>query len=94
MARHHDHQHDHDELFSAWPDDGPCCPDEPGVRIRAITFEELDGYLKQLTNPQEPGGRACRSASPACWLPASSPPSPPRSWPARAWPGSPAQPPR
>jgi conjugative relaxase-like TrwC/TraI family protein len=34
MARHHDHQHDHDEQVSSWPDDDPYCPDEPGVRIR------------------------------------------------------------
>jgi Nuclease-related domain len=55
MARHHDHQHDHDEQVSSWPDDGdPCCPDEPGVRIRAITFGQLDDYLRQLTNPGAP----------------------------------------
>jgi hypothetical protein len=53
MALHHDHEH-HDEQPSAWPDDDPCCPDEPGVRIRAITFDELDGYLKQLAHPSEP----------------------------------------
>ena len=54
MARHHDHQHDHDQYLSSWPDDddGLCCPDEPGVRIRAITYDELDGYLRQLTNPK------------------------------------------
>jgi hypothetical protein len=54
MARYHDHQHDHDEQVSSWPDDDPCCPDEPGVRIRAITYEELDGYLELLTHPQGP----------------------------------------
>jgi hypothetical protein len=56
MARHHDHQHDHDQQVASWPDDddGPCCPDEPGVRIRAITNEELGDYLQQLTNPQGP----------------------------------------
>jgi nuclease-like protein len=54
MALHHDHEHDHDEQVSSWPDDDPCCPDEPGVRIRAITFAELDDYLEQLTNPQGP----------------------------------------
>jgi Nuclease-related domain len=55
MALHHDHEHDHDEPRSSWPDDDhPCCPDEPGVRIRAITFEEVDDYLQQLTNPPAP----------------------------------------
>jgi hypothetical protein len=54
MARHHDHQHDYDEQPSSWPDDDPCCPDEPGVRIRAITYEQLDDYFQQLTNPPEP----------------------------------------
>jgi hypothetical protein len=54
MARHHDHQHDHDEQVSAWPDDDSCCPDESGVRIRAITFEEVDDYLQQLTHPGAP----------------------------------------
>jgi hypothetical protein len=54
MALHHDHEHDHDEPCSSWPDDDPCCPDEPGVRIRAITFDEVDDYLQQLTNPTAP----------------------------------------
>ena len=56
MARYHDHQHDHDEQVASWPDndDGRCCPDQPGVRIRAITSDELDDYLHQLTNPQGP----------------------------------------
>jgi nuclease-like protein len=52
MALHHDH--DHDDQPPAWLDDDPCCPDEPGVRIRAITFDELDDYLQQLANPPEP----------------------------------------
>jgi hypothetical protein len=50
MALHHDHDHQ----LPSWPDDDPCCPDEPGVHIRAIAFDELDGYLQQLTNPPEP----------------------------------------
>jgi Nuclease-related domain len=54
MARHHDHHHDHDEQVSSWPDDDPCCPDEPGVRIRAITYEQLDDYLELLANPHAP----------------------------------------
>jgi Nuclease-related domain len=49
MALHHDHEQD--PKPPGWPDDDPCCPDEPGVRIRAITFEELGGYLEQLANP-------------------------------------------
>jgi hypothetical protein len=51
MALHHDHEHD--EQPPAWPDDDPCCPDEPGVRIRAITFDELEDYLEQLANPSQ-----------------------------------------
>jgi hypothetical protein len=47
MALPHDHEHDHQPLA----DGGPCCPDEPGVRIRAITFAELEDYLEQLANP-------------------------------------------
>jgi hypothetical protein len=50
MALHHDHQH-YEQEPAAWSDDNSCCPDEPGMRIRAITFEELDGYLAQLANP-------------------------------------------
>jgi Nuclease-related domain len=52
MALHHDH--DHDDQPPAWLDDDPCCPDEPGVRIRAITFDEVEDYLGQLANPREP----------------------------------------
>jgi hypothetical protein len=48
MARHHDHQQP-----PPWLADDPCCPDEPGVRLRAITFEQLDDYLQQLANPLE-----------------------------------------
>jgi len=71
MALHHDH--DHDDQPPAWLDDDPCCPDEPGVRIRAITFDELDDYLQQLANPPEPaplpGPRpACRTQPDAGFL--------------------------
>jgi hypothetical protein len=52
MALYHDHEHD--EQPQAWPDDDLCCPDEPGVRIRAITFDELEDYLGQLANRHEP----------------------------------------
>jgi len=51
MALHRDHEHD--ERPPAWLDDDPCCPDEPGVRIRAITFDELEDYLEQLANPSQ-----------------------------------------
>jgi hypothetical protein len=51
MGLHHDHQH-HEQ--PAWlDDDDPCCPDEPGVRIRPISFGELEDYLEQLANPPE-----------------------------------------
>jgi hypothetical protein len=33
--------------------DHDCCPDEPGVRIRPVTFAELEGYLERLANPDE-----------------------------------------
>jgi Nuclease-related domain len=63
MARHHDHQHDHDEPVSSWPNDDPCCPDGPGVRIRAITYAELDDYLELLTKP--PGPASLVGSSPS-----------------------------
>jgi hypothetical protein len=63
MALHHDH--DHDDQPPAWLDDDPCCPDEPGVRIRAITFDELEDYLQQLANPPEPAPRPARRTQPA-----------------------------
>jgi hypothetical protein len=53
MSLHHDHQHSNHEQLPTWSGDDPCCPDGLGVRIRAITFEELDGYLAQLANPPE-----------------------------------------
>jgi hypothetical protein len=54
MALHHDHEHEHDNQPPPWLDDAePCCPDEPGVRIRAITFDELDDYLQRLANPTQ-----------------------------------------
>jgi hypothetical protein len=69
MALHHDH--DHDPKPPGWPDADLCCPDEPGVRIRAITFEELEGYLEQLASPPERaslrGPRPDRSDRPTQW---------------------------
>jgi Nuclease-related domain len=54
MAVHHDHEHEHDNQPPPWlDDDEPCCPDEPGVRIRAITFDELEDYLERLANPTQ-----------------------------------------
>jgi hypothetical protein len=35
-------------------DDQDCCPDEPGVRIRPVTFAELEDYLEHLANPPGP----------------------------------------
>jgi hypothetical protein len=53
MALYHDHQH-HDQAPSRLDDDDLCCPEEPGVRVRAITYDELEDYLGQLASPQEP----------------------------------------
>jgi hypothetical protein len=53
---HHHNQHPADH-------DGGCCPEEPGVRIRPVTFAGLGDYLEGLANPaeratgpQSPGG--------------------------------------
>jgi hypothetical protein len=35
------------------PGDDDCCPDEPGVRIRPVTFAELEDYLQHLANPTQ-----------------------------------------
>jgi hypothetical protein len=43
---HHDQpptQDDHDD----------CCPDKPGVRIRPVSFAELEDYLEHLANPSQ-----------------------------------------
>jgi hypothetical protein len=70
MALHHDHEH-HDQPPPPWPDDDPCCPDEPGVRIRAITFDEVEDYLEQLASPSKPasllGPRPDRSGRRQQW---------------------------
>jgi hypothetical protein len=43
---HHDqHPPGHDHF--------DCCPDEPGVRIRPVSFAELEDYLEYLANPSE-----------------------------------------
>jgi Nuclease-related domain len=53
MALDHDHQH-HQQPLVRLDDDDPC-PDEPGMRIRPISFQELEDYLERLANP--PGSR-------------------------------------
>lgn len=47
---HHPPGHDHFD----------CSPDEPGVRIRPVSFAELEDYLERLANPTErpPASRA------------------------------------
>jgi len=47
------HRHQHDRQPPAWPDDDPYCPDEPGVHLRPISFQELEDYLERLANPPE-----------------------------------------
>src|SRR5512132_840414 len=49
MASWHTDHHHHPP-----GDDQDCCPDEPGVRIRPVTFAELEDYLEQLANPPGP----------------------------------------
>ena len=49
MARWHPNHH-----YDQHPPsdhDADCCPDEPGVRIRPVTFAGLEGYLEHLANP-------------------------------------------
>jgi hypothetical protein len=45
---HNPHHYDQ----QPWDHD-PCCPDESGVRIRAITFDELGSYLARLVDPSQ-----------------------------------------
>jgi hypothetical protein len=51
MASWHPNRH-HDQ-HPAGHDHGDCCPDEPGVRIRPVTFAELEDYLEHLANPSQ-----------------------------------------
>ena len=44
---HHHDQHPYGDHDADW------CPDEPGVRIRSVTFAELEDYLEHLANPTE-----------------------------------------
>jgi hypothetical protein len=50
MASWHTDHHHHPP-----GDDQDCCPDEPGVRIRPVTFAELEDYLEHLANPPRAG---------------------------------------
>jgi hypothetical protein len=50
MASWHPNHH-HDQHPPSGDHD--CCPDEPGVRIRPVTFAELEGYLEQVANPTQ-----------------------------------------
>ena len=50
MARWHPNYHD---PHPPGDHDADCCPDEPGVRIRPVTFAELEDYLEQLANPTQ-----------------------------------------
>jgi hypothetical protein len=49
MASWHPDHHQH----RPYDHHGDCCPDEPGVRIRPVTFAELEDYLERLANPAE-----------------------------------------
>ena len=48
MASWHPNHH-HDQHPPGGDHD--YCPDEPGVRIRPVTFAELEDYLEHLANP-------------------------------------------
>jgi hypothetical protein len=50
MASWHPNHH-HDQHPAGGDQD--CCPDEPGVRIRPVTFAELEDYLEDLANPTQ-----------------------------------------
>ena len=47
---HPNHHHDQDPHGDH---DADWCPDEPGVRIRPVTFAELEDYLEHLANPTD-----------------------------------------
>jgi hypothetical protein len=51
MARWHPNHH-HDQ-HPAGDHDADCCPDEPGVRIRPVTFVELEDFLEELADPTQ-----------------------------------------
>jgi hypothetical protein len=47
------HPNHHQDQHPAGYHHGDCCPDEPGVRIRPVTFAELEDYLEHLANPSD-----------------------------------------
>ena len=47
------HPNHHHDQHPAGDHDAHCCPDEPGVRIRPVSFAELEDYLEHLANPTE-----------------------------------------
>jgi Nuclease-related domain len=51
MARWHPNHH-YDQ-HPAGDHDADCCPDAPGVRIRPVSFAELEDYLEHLANPTQ-----------------------------------------
>ena len=79
MARWHPNHH-HDQ-HPPGDHDADCCPDEPGVRIRPVTFAELEDYLEHLANPTQrpplPRARLVGITSPPARVPR--PARPPRS---------------
>ena len=48
MASWHPNHHHDQHLLGH--DHFDCCPDEPGVRIRPVSFSELEDYLEHLAN--------------------------------------------
>jgi nuclease-like protein len=47
------HPNHHHDQHPAGDDHDDYCPDEPGVRIRPVTFAELEDYLEHLANPSQ-----------------------------------------
>jgi hypothetical protein len=50
VSWHRDHHHDQ---HPSQDDHGDVCPDEPGVRIRPVSFAEFEDYLERLADPVE-----------------------------------------
>jgi hypothetical protein len=67
MASWHPDHHHHDQ-HPASDHDVDWCPEEPGLRIRPVTFSELEHYLEHLANPTQrpplPGARVVGITSP------------------------------
>jgi hypothetical protein len=47
------HPNHHHDQHPPGHDHFDCCPDEPGVRIRPVSFAELEDYLEHLANPTQ-----------------------------------------